>query len=227
MDGTFSHSERPNSLTDAIGGAARPPGGVDPGIDADASLLAACRRGEAAAYGELVRRYQDRVFNLCFRMCGSREDAEDHTQEAFVRAMQSLDRFAERSRFYTWVFRIAVNLVISDRRKSGRRTMYSLESRPDESEDGHGRDSRRANVKSGVSQPHDQMVAAEQREAVSSALMKIDEEHRTVLVLRDMEGLNYEEIADVLDIPTGTVKSRIHRARQAIRDLLAPLIQAE
>lgn len=214
-------------MTDASDGAVRTQGGVDPGIEVDASLIAACRRGESAAYGELVRRYQDRVFNLCFRMCGSREDAEDHTQEAFVRAMQSLDRFAERSRFYTWVFRIAVNLVISDRRKSGRRTIYSLESNPSGSEDGDGRDSRRANVPSNDSQPDDLMITAERQQAVSAALTRIDEEHRTVLVLRDIEGLNYDEIADVLDVPTGTVKSRIHRARQAMRDLLAPLIRTE
>lgn len=215
MDGTYSQSGRPIPPSDAIH-RVRPEAEGD-----DSALLEACRSGDSSAYGELVRRYQDRVFNLCLRMSGNRDDAEDFAQEAFVKALQSLDRFAERSKFYTWVFRIAVNLIISARRKHGRRSTVSL--------DGGGRETENnvalgALLSSAVATPERKAMEAEQNHQVLQALDMLDEEQRSILVLRDMESLSYEEIADILDVPTGTVKSRLHRARIALRDLLGPLL---
>lgn len=215
MDGTYSQRERPIPPSDAI----HP---VRPEADADdTALLEACRSGDSSAYGELVRRYQDRVFNLCFRMSGNRDDAEDFAQEAFVKALRSLDRFAERSRFYTWVFRIAVNLIISARRKHGRRSTLSLDGGSREKESSVALGSL---LSSAEATPERKAMEAEQNLQVLQALAMLDEEQRSILVLRDMESLSYEEIADILDVPTGTVKSRLHRARLALRDLLGPLL---
>lgn len=219
MDGTFSQAERltsmPGAAEDGSAGAAD-----------DAALIQAGRDGDAAALGQLVRRYQDRVFNLCLRMCGSREDAEDHTQEAFVRAIQSLDKFAERSRFYTWVFRIAVNLVVSAKRKTDRRATFSLDA-PRRRGDGDDGESRSAQLAADDSPPDQRMENQERNRQVMAAMSAIDDEHRTVLVLRDVESLSYDEIADILDVPTGTVKSRLHRARLALRERLLPLMGLE
>lgn len=192
----------------------------------DAALIRACRSGDAAAYGQLVRRYQDRVYNLCLRMCARREDAEDFTQEAFVRALQSLDTFAERSRFYTWVFRIAVNLVISARRKGDRRKASSLDAMTG-GRDGGDTASRSSLLASDDSGPSSHAEDRERDRMVMRELALLDEEHRTVLVLRDVESLSYDEIADILDVPTGTVKSRLHRARLALRDRLLPVLGLE
>src|SRR5689334_9124679 len=93
----------------------------------DAAALEQCRRGDLSAIGPLIEKYQDRVYNTCWRLCGNAEDAADLTQEAFVKAIEALGQFDGRSRFYTWVFRIAVNLSISHRRKQGRRRTVPLE----------------------------------------------------------------------------------------------------
>ncbi|HWL94508.1 MAG TPA: sigma-70 family RNA polymerase sigma factor [Phycisphaerae bacterium] len=218
MDGTYSNLRRPIQLTDAVHPDSR---AADP--EDDAALIVACRAGEMRAYGLLVRRYQDRVFNLCWRMCGNRDDAEDFTQEAFVKALQSIDRFADRSRFYTWLFRIAVNVVITARRQSGRRRTFSLEGDADSNSDGRS-DSYRPALASNDPRPEDRAMQSEHQGLVLEALNGLDEGHRTVLVLRDMESLGYDEIADILSVPAGTVKSRIHRARTALRDALEPLL---
>ncbi len=218
MDGTYSHAGRPTSLEDAARATNSSAASAD-----DSALIEACRRGESSAYGELVRRYQDRVFNLCMRMTGSREDAEDHTQEAFVKAFQSLDRFAERAKFYTWVFRIAVNIVISARRKSGRHSTYSLDAARAANDDGEST-SLSAGLRSTDTAPDDVAHNRERDRLVLAALDGLDEEQRSIIVLRDMESLSYDEIADILDVPTGTVKSRLHRARLVLRDRLAPIL---
>lgn len=192
----------------------------------DAALIAACRRGETAAYGRLVRRYQDRVYNLCRRMCSSREDAEDYTQEAFVRALQSLNQFAERSRFYTWVYRIAVNLIISARRKDGHRPSLSLDA-PMRGGDGELTESRADGLLSAESRPDERAAGSERDAMVLHALTLLEEDQRAVIALRDMESLSYEEIAEILNVPSGTVKSRLHRARLALRDILAPMLGME
>ena len=186
----------------------------------DTDLVAQCRRGEPAAFGHLVARYQDRVFNTCWRLCGNREEAEDMTQEAFVKALQSLDRFDGRSGFYTWLFRIAVNLTISSHRKTRRSTTWSLDAPSADEERPAGAD--RLPGREGT--PEDDAAARERSRLVAAALHALDEEHRAVIVLRDIESFGYDEIADILDVPAGTVKSRLHRARLALREKLTAVL---
>lgn len=183
----------------------------------EALLLERCRAGEPAAQSELVARYQDRVYNTCLRMCGNAADAEDYAQDAFVKALTSLDRFDGRSRFYTWLFRIAVNLVLSGRRRAATVRMHGM------NEGETGSTSRLATTDAPV------MAQAAQREEhamVLAALNELDDDARAIVVLRDVESLDYAEIAEILNIAPGTVKSRLHRARMALREKLQPMIGA-
>lgn len=186
----------------------------------EAALIQRCREGDLAAYGPLVREYQDRVYNLCLRMCGHRAEAEDLAQEAFVRAMESIGRFDGRARFYTWLFRIAVNVVISARRKSRRSTTFSI--------DGHDEDAQSSaspRLASDVEPPDESAEKREKKEFVLEALASLDEEYRCVITLRDVESFGYDEIAEILEVPIGTVKSRLHRARLALRKKLMPMLK--
>lgn len=191
----------------------------------DVDLIERCKLGQPAAYGELVRKYQDRVFNVCWRMCGNRADAEDLAQEAFLKALKSIDRFDGRSAFYTWLFRIAVNVVISEQRKKSRRRTVSLDAA------GRHRDGEPAGswaaqrLVSSEDDPDRGLLREEQRELVAGALGALEEDHRCVVVLRDLESLDYDQIADILNLPIGTVKSRLHRARLALREKLSPLLE--
>jgi RNA polymerase sigma-70 factor, ECF subfamily len=181
----------------------------------DADLVERTKGGAAAAFGELVARYQDRVYNTCYRMCHNQADALDLTQGTFVRALEALPKFESRANFYTWLFRIALNLTISHRRSAARRATFSLDGARD------GETPRR----DPPGRPDDDPAAApEQRELqarVAAALAQVDEEFRAAVVLKDIEGLDYAQIAEILDVPIGTVKSRIHRGRLALRDLLS------
>jgi len=177
----------------------------------DAELVKRARRGSPAAFAELVSRYQDRVFNTCYRMCHNDADALDLTQSTFLRALEGLGRFQGRSQFYTWLFRIAINLANSRRRADARRKRFALDE--EQCDAGRARD------------PADSVSrAAEQRELearVEWALEKLDDEFRAAVVLKDIEDMDYASIAEILDVPIGTVKSRIHRGRLMLRDLLA------
>ena len=182
----------------------------------EADLVERCRGGDRAAFGRLIALYQDRVFNLCLRMCGNASDAEDYAQEAFIKAMRSIDRFDGRSRFYTWLFRIAVNGVISGRRKNGRAMIRSLDvGRAAGDDAGHA--SIRNDLAAEESGPVDQASLREEHAQVLAALAELDEDHRAAVLLRDVESLDYSEIAEVLGVAVGTVKSRLTRARQMLR----------
>jgi len=190
-------------------------------VPADAVLLARCRRGERAAFGLLVRKYQDRVFNSILRMCANRDDAEELCQETFVKALRNLGSFRQESGFYTWLFRIAVNLTISRRRRKGRVKFHSL--------DANGANQQFTPRRDVLADPREndpqQLVErSDTRQRVLQALEELDEELRAAVVLRDVEGMNYEQVAAVLDIPVGTVKSRLHRARGMLHAKLRDLV---
>lgn len=195
--------------------------GDDRVLSLESAILERARAGDAQAFGSLVERYQDRVFNAVYRMCGNADDAADLTQDAFVKAFRSLDGFRGESGFYTWLFRIAVNLTLSARRR--RKPVASLD---DVSDDGRPRaigeeaDMRR-NGEVERARPDRMAEAEEQKDAVWAALRALGEEHRAILVLREIEGFDYEQIADMLDIPPGTVRSRLHRARAALKAKLS------
>lgn len=182
----------------------------------DLEIVEKVKAGQSEAYGELVEKYQDRVFNAAWRVCGHLEDARDITQEAFVKAFENISSFRQQSGFLTWVYRIAVNLALSHRRKEHRRGV-SLDpvGREGQAEALMEHAARQAQRDSAGS-----LEAGERQRALARALHELDEDQRAVVVLRDIEGLDYQEIGEVLGIPPGTVRSRLHRARNALRQAI-------
>ena len=178
----------------------------------DRRLISECLNGRPAAFGELVRRYQDRLFNAVLRIVDNPHDAQDVVQDSFISAYQSLASFKGDAEFYTWLYRIAFNTSVSVRRR--RRPVVSL----DAPRGGDGK-VEPADESEGV-QPGAALERSEDEAALQDALGRLSAEHRTVLVLKDIEGMKYEQIADVLGVPIGTIRSRIHRARLELRELL-------
>jgi RNA polymerase sigma-70 factor (ECF subfamily) len=178
----------------------------------DNRLIADCLAGRTEAFGELVSRYQDRVFNTVLRLVGNAEDARDVVQEAFIHAYQSLPAFKGDSLFYTWLYRIAVNAGITYRRKH----KTALQIYPGGAA-GDAADPMDASV---FSRPGYALEMAEEEKRIHDALNRLSPEHRAVLILKDMEGQKYEDMAQVLEVPIGTIRSRLHRARLELRDIL-------
>ena len=189
----------------------------------DAALVERFRKGDMQAFGSLVAKYQDRIYNLILRMCPRTADAEELAQEAFLKAMERIGQFRGQSRFYTWLFRIAANLTISHRRRGGRLRFQSLTG-PEEFDGSQADGLTAALAEQRNPGPMASAMSAESARRVDQALAEIDDEFRVVVVLRDIEEMDYGEIADVLDLPIGTVKSRLHRARCMLRAKLADLI---
>ena len=173
----------------------------------DAALIERSRGGEPEAFGELVVRYQDRLYNTLTRVCGDAEEARDVAQEAFVQAFVKLDSFQGKSAFYTWLYRIAFNTAISRRRR--RKPTTSLD---------EARDAAGVEPVDHDAAPEANLDREEQAIQVQAALATLSEEHRTVLVLREIDDRDYETISQMLDIPVGTVRSRLHRARRELRE---------
>jgi len=185
---------------------------------ADQDLVNRTIGGDGTAFASIVERYQDRLHNAIFRLVGSPEDARDLLQDAFVKAYENLEGFRGGSSLYTWLFRIAVNTALSHRRKR-KWTHVGLGSTFD---DDSASESGLADP--AAPDPADPLMAAETEAAVQQALDALDEEHRTVVVLRDIQHCDYHEMAEILGVPAGTVKSRLHRARLMLRDKLKPLL---
>jgi len=188
------------------------------GCEDDKSLIDACRAGNTEAFGVLVTRYQDRLYPTIFRLTGCADEARDLLQDAFLRAFEKLDRFQGESSFYTWIYRIAVNLALSGRRR--RRPVLRL-----------NRDSGSAPIEpaydAAESDPSAPLQRAERDRMIQDALNALATDHRAVVVMKEFDGLQYEEIAVMLQIPIGTVRSRLHRARCELRDRLRSLVDED
>lgn len=178
----------------------------------DQELIDECLAGQSEAFGQLVLRYQDRLHNTLWNLTGSADDARDAAQDAFVHAFQKLDSFRGQSAFYTWLFRIAYNAAITLQRKQ-RRQHNSIETTREKA----GIEPTDASPDAA---PSHAMEVQEQTAVVRAALDSLSEEYRTALILKEMEGLKYEEIAEIVGCPVGTVRSRIHRARSDLREIL-------
>jgi len=181
--------------------------------------VASIRAGEQAAWGVLISRYQDRLFTICLRMVHNRELAADLTQDAFVKVIQGLDKYDGRSKLSTWIIRVTMNVCLSKIRSEKLRRHASLEgmggafgSRGEG--EARGFDPEQVREPGGFSS----VQHAEDRHRVLLALQRLDPDHRAVLILRDARDLEYEQIAEVLGVAVGTVKSRLFRAREALRD---------
>jgi len=233
--GTESHeppdvhdpAEAPAPTSEGGGAAAA----VATGLRPDVLLLQKAQTGDRGAYGQIVILYQDRLYNAVLRLVGEREEARDLTQEAFARGLEKIDSFRGDASPYTWLFRIAVNLAISQLRKVRRVRMFSLDrpstgSRPGRNGQAGFDDDQAAGLVDRVARdrseaaPPERMEKRERDQMVLSALGRLDAEYRAVLVMRDIEGFDYQQMADVLGLPLGTLKSRLFRARMALRDEL-------
>lgn len=188
---------------------------VEPGKkvvnDDDRRLIADCLGGRKDAFGELVSRYQARLYNSALRLVPTPEDAADVVQDSFLSAYQALHTFKGDAEFFTWLYRIAFNTAISLKRK--KRPSVSLESYARDT--GLDPDDPSEYVK-----PSAALERTEDERHLHDAIARLSPEHRDVLVLKDLDGMKYEEIAVVLGVPIGTIRSRLHRARLELRDLL-------
>ena len=180
----------------------------------ESQLIDTSLQGDSAAFGKLVQIYQDRLYNAMVHFCGNAVEAEDVVQEAFVQAYLKLASFQRNSAFYTWLYRIAFNTAVSRRRRK----------RPESSVDQVREQSGDEPVDPGDA-PADQMIRDEYVALIHAALARLSEEHRSILVLREFDGCEYEQIAEILSINVGTVRSRLHRARMQLKDHLQEMQQ--
>lgn len=181
----------------------------------DLLLVERCKEGDQVAYGQLVRKYQNSVYNLCRKMVRNPEEARDLAQEAFVKTFASLDRYNPVFAFSSWLFKITSNLCIDHLRKQ-RMKLFSID---DPVEGTEGAISRE--FADPGQQPDQVSEHTELREAICAAIAQLPHHYREILTLRHHEQLSYEEISASLGIPLGTVKARIHRAREGLRGPLA------
>lgn len=180
----------------------------------DLLLVERCKQGDQVAYGQLVRKYQNSVYSLCRKMVRNPEEARDLTQEAFVKTFSNLDRYNPIYAFSSWLFKITSNLCIDYLRKR-RITTFAM----DDPIDGEKGEIQRQYVAPDPT-PEETFIRGEKVRRLEDAIAALPEHYRIMLVLRHQEDLSYEEIADTLAIPLGTVKARIHRAREMLKGLL-------
>ena len=184
----------------------------------DQEVVEWARQGHEHAYRELVRRYQRPVFSLIYRMVHDRERAEDLAQETFVKVLNALDSYRPQYKFSSWIFKIANNAAIDRLRRKELNTL-SLDGAPDAVTTERQEGSSLQIAHSGES-PLQELEARELGSQIERAISQLRPEYRSCIMLRHVEGCAYEEIAEILDLPLGTVKTYIHRARSELRDLL-------
>lgn len=185
-------------------------------MDDDQLLIERALAGDRAAFGQLAIRYQDRLYSSMIGVTGSAEEAEDVVQDALVRAFLKLDTFQQNSQFFTWLYRIAFNVALSRHRR--RRSRISVD---------HTREATGIEPVDEGELPDEPMLRRERVDLVRRALAQLTEQHRAILVLREMDECSYEAIAEILAISIGTVRSRISRARNQLKIALEAMQNAE
>jgi RNA polymerase sigma-70 factor (ECF subfamily) len=187
--------------------------------EVDQQLVERAQRGDKHAFGLLVAKYQRRLGRLISRFVRNAAEAEDVTQDAFIKAYRALPAFRGDSAFYTWLYRIGINTAKNHLVSQGRRAPTSTPFDAEEAEDFED-----AALLHEVATPENELMSKQVVAVVNSSLQELPDDLRTALTLREIEGLSYEEIAAVMDCPIGTVRSRIFRAREAIAANLRPLL---
>ncbi len=177
----------------------------------DIQRIERCKSGDRAAFEELVRHYQDRIFSLCRYMLKNRHDAEDAAQDTFIKAYQNLRNFTPRASFYTWLYRIAVNTCLDRQKKPFFESLFKWSA--------HGEEAT-IELRSNKPSPEKIFETHQLADALHIALSRLSTKLRTVIILREIDGLTYEEIAEVLEVSVGTVKSRISRAKEEMKPLV-------
>jgi len=190
--------------------------------DADLVVVRRVQSGDVAAFDQLILKYRERLYAVIYNMTSNREDTADLVQDAFIKAFQSINRFAGQSAFFTWLYRIAVNSALSHLRKSRLRTFFSLEQVNENDQP----------VAEVVAALTDDTSGAERgafvkelQEKLNEAMMKLSIKHRTVVTLFEIDGLSHDEIAEVMECSVGTVRSRLHYAKQLLQAELQPYLR--
>ncbi|MEI6862504.1 MAG: sigma-70 family RNA polymerase sigma factor [Verrucomicrobiota bacterium] len=189
--------------------------------DADQMVVARVQAGEVAAFDELILRYRERMVGLIYQMTSNREDAADLAQDVFIKAFQSIRRFEGQSSFFTWLYRIAVNTTLTHLRRQRTTRFFSLEKMQEDSATA-GLIARLTDA-TGADR---ETFARELQEKLNEALQKLSIKHRTVITLFEIEGLSHEEIARIMRCSTGTVRSRVHYAKQLLQAELQAYIRS-
>jgi RNA polymerase sigma-70 factor (ECF subfamily) len=182
-------------------------------------LVERSRHNDLQAFEQLVQIYQNKVYGLCYQLTGNYNDSQDLAQEVFIKAYSSIKTFKNQSDFGTWLHRIAVNTWINIQRKRKRRQEVSIDA-PLKTEDG---EEMAREIPSPEANPLETVESKELNALVNKAIQQLSYEHRAVLVLREIEGYSYEEIAQIMDCSIGTVRSRINRARKAMKEQVLKL----
>ena len=184
----------------------------------EARLVKRAKQGDMRAFEELILQHEKIVYNVALRMMNHSEDAKDISQEVFLKAYRNIGNFDERSQFSTWIYRITANTCIDEMRKRRGRQSFSLE---EELENEEG--SMQRQVADEGETPEESMLRAEQKSEILQALESLSPEHKAAVILRDIKGLSYEEIAEILELTLGTVKSRISRGRNQLKQEILKL----
>ena len=189
--------------------------------DADLEIVRQVQAGDVAAFDRLIVKYRERVYGIVYNMTSNREDAADLTQDAFIKAFQSIHRFGGQSSFFTWLYRIAVNSTLSHLRRVRLRAFFSLE-RIDSDEPISKEIIAALTDKVGAERD---TYVRELQEKLNDAMQKLSIKHRTVVTLFEIDGLSHQEIAEVMDCSVGTVRSRLHYAKQLLQSELQPYMR--
>ncbi|MCH9688582.1 MAG: sigma-70 family RNA polymerase sigma factor [Deltaproteobacteria bacterium] len=192
----------------------------------DRRLVRRLRQGDQRAFEELVRLYQNRIFGLMLRMIGNRQEAEDLAQEVFITLHRAIGQYRGEGRFYTWLYRIATNTCknrIKYLRGRNFHRSVPVEDTPEAHDPGEGGPAVR--LQGQVAGPEAMAEGTRLQSAIQRELAQLDPEHRLLIILRDIQGLSYQEILGITGLQEGTLKSRLHRARIALKDRLAPYLE--
>ena len=189
--------------------------------DSDLAIVRRVQEGDVAAFDQLVLKYRGRVYGVVYNMTSNREDASDLTQDAFIKSFQSINRFQGQSSFFTWLYRIAVNSTLTHLRKNRLRTFFSFEKINED-------DKVSAEVIAALTdntRADQETFARELQEKLNEAMQKLSIRHRTVITLFEIDGLGHQEIAEIMNCSVGTVRSRLHYAKQLLQSELQPYIR--
>ena len=189
--------------------------------DSDLEIVRRVQEGDVAAFDQLVVKYRGRVYSVVYNLTSNREDASDLTQDAFIKSFQSINRFQGQSSFFTWLYRIAVNSTLTHLRKNRLRTFFSFEKI---NEDDKVSSEVIAALTDDTGADHE-TFARELQEKLNEAMQKLSIRHRTVITLFEIDGLGHQEIAEIMNCSVGTVRSRLHYAKQLLQAELQPYIR--
>ncbi|HXA13616.1 MAG TPA: sigma-70 family RNA polymerase sigma factor [Opitutaceae bacterium] len=187
---------------------------------ADWDIVQQVRAGDVAAFNRIILKYRERLYSVIYNMTGNREDTADLVQDAFIKSFQSINRFQGQSTFFTWLYRIAVNSTVTHLRKNRLRTFFSLEKVIEEE-----KSSEIIAALTDKSGAERETFVKELQEKLNDALQKLSINHRTVITLFEIDGLSHAEIAEVMDCSVGTVRSRLHYAKQLLQAELQPYLK--